>query len=263
MRLNRIISFTVALVLILSCLTSCAKTPEQLVENAEAALASRPYAVEVDIDFDVQSDVISGIFDEIERQEIALYFDGDRFKAVNDQRINYGSGEATFLSTYTVVDGVLYVALDYTMLGASDSIRSKALINGEKREELENKLSLVGGLSLSDFSSVVGKKVDGDHVIVCTEISDDGRVLLEKMLVSQLESASELVKAKDATMTVEIDGGKYDSVIVRCDYDVTMSGKTYTVGMTVELEYDYDERFDVSVPADPDGYDDVNIDNLV
>ena len=64
-------------------------------------------------------------------------------------------------------------------------------------------------------------------------------------------------------MVVEIENGKYDTVTVFAEYSIVVSGKTYSVGMTVELEYEYDEKFDVSVPADASEYLDADIDSLI
>ena len=263
MRLNKIISLALALVLILSSLTSCAKTPEELVKAADGALAGTRYSVEVELDFDAEHDVAKGIFDQLERQSTVLYYDGDSFKANNDLTIDYGDGEVRFISTYTVIDGMLYVGLNYSYGEVDHTIRSKALIDSEKRETLENQLSLVGGLSLSNFLEARLEKKSGDSFIVCSGVNEDGLVALERMLVAQLESSSDVVKALDATMTVEIDGERYDTVTVVCDYEVKLDGMTYTVTMKVELEYDYDGRFDIQLPREAEEYGTVDIDTLV
>ena len=64
-------------------------------------------------------------------------------------------------------------------------------------------------------------------------------------------------------MTAEIEDGKYESVTVDCEYAITMNNKTYVIGMTVELEFDYDESFEITAPTDVYEYKDVNFEDII
>lgn len=263
MKISKIVSLLLIAALLLSSLTACNLTAEQIVEKADKALEKRAYVLEIDIDYRTEDQEISTIFDQLERSETVMYFKNGNVIARNDLAINYGEGDTTFISTYTVVDGVLYLNLSYTADGVTRDVKSKAVIDADKQTQLEDKLSLVGGIGVFDFSNVTLSRDEDEYDIVCRGISDDKRIEIEKLLISELESTAESVRATDVKMVVEIENGKYDTVTVFAEYSIVVSGKTYSVGMTVELEYEYDEKFDVSVPADASEYLDADIDSLI
>ena len=86
---------------------------------------------------------------------------------------------------------------------------------------------------------------------------------LIKDLVNKLEGVSDSVKATSVRLTAELEGKRYDTITVECAYNVVIEGKSYYVAMTLEFEYDYDERFEISAPADKDDYSDMTFDNLI
>lgn len=263
MKIGKIVSLILAISLLLSSLTSCGRTVEELVEKADKILEEKPYVIEVDIDYRTNDQDVAGIFDQLERSETVMYFKDGNLRARNDLSIDYGEGDTKFISTYTVVDGILYFNINYTTDGVTRDVKSKAAIDADKKAELENKLSLVGGIGASDFSDVILVRDEDEYEIVCLGVSDEKQIELEKLLISQLESTAGSVKMTDVKMVIELDGRKYDTVTVYVEYNVVINGKNYSVGMTVELEYEYDARFDVTVPADASEYLDADIETLV
>lgn len=263
MKITKIVSLILAMALLLSSLTACSRTADELVEKADKVLGKRPYVIEIDIDYRTNDQKVAGIFDQLERSETVMYFKDGNLRARNDLSIDYGDGDTQFISTYTVVDGILYLNLNYTTDGVTRDVKSKAQIDSDKKAELENKLSLVGGIAAFDFSDVTLVRDEDEYEIVCRGISDEKQIEIEKLLVSQLESTVDSVKATDVKMVIELDGGKYDVVTVYAEYSIVIKGETYSVGMTVELEYEYDAKFDVTVPADASEYLDADIETLI
>ena len=267
MKRVKIIFLILASVLLVSvliiALSAGAKTPEGLIQRAEKVLTKKPYVIEMQIDYSASSIDVSGIFDQLGTNETTVFFKDGNFRAHTGMTINYGEGDNLFSSVYTAVDGTLYVNHKYTFANVKRDIKSKAEISSEQSADLVENLLIVGMPKIEDFSEVELTKVDGDRVIVCRGASEDKYVALEAALISQLEGTSERVKLTSVEMTVELDGKKYDTVTVSCLYEVVISGESYVVGMTVTLDYDYDEYVDIRVPDDAIEYDEVDIENLI
>lgn len=263
MKIRRIVSVIISLTLVLAVLTSCGTTPEKLVEKAEKNLKKTPYVVEVDVDYHTTNSTVMGIFEQLERIETTVYFNDGDAKAITDLTIDDGEAVSRFYSEYVAVDGMLYFNMIYTSADAKKEIKNKAQANAESIDALINELLIAGEVSLDFFSDIRLEKRDGEHVVVCNGVSEDKRIELERSLLAQLESTPGSVKLNKAVMTLEIEKGKYDTVVFECEYDVLISGTFYPIGMTVELEFDYGERFKIDTPTDADSYTTVDIETII
>ena len=263
MKLRKIISLLIATVLILSTLTSCARTPEEMAKRADETLEKKAYSIEIEIDYHTVDSEVAGLFDQLERSETTLYFKGDAFKAVNDLTIDDGDGDINFHSVYTVFDGTLYSNLVYTVDGVPNPIKSKAEIGSDDLATFISSQRIIGNVSAEDFKNATLEKKDGNVYLVCSDVSEELYIALEKALVAQLEASSDSVKATQIKMSAELDGKRYDTITVDSNFTVNLNGKSYFVGMKVELEFDYDDHFDVSAPLDASEYSTVSLDVLI
>ena len=264
MMIRRIMSILLVTVLILSTLTSCKKvSADELITAAEQALTETPYVLEVELDFHSVDTDVAGIFEQLERIETTLYFKDGSFKAVTDETINYGDGDFRFYREDTVVGGVMYSYLTYPMSGPSDVVRSKAAVTDSQLNTLVNKYLVIGKLTEDNFKGATIENRDGDTYVTVSEFSEEMYITLERALVNKLEGVSDSVKATSIRLTAELEGERYDTITVECAYNVVIEGKSYYVAMTLEFEYDYDERFEISAPADKDDYSDMTFDNLI
>lgn len=263
MKTERAISLILLLVLLLSLFTSCSNDPRKLAERAEVRNGEIPYVVEIDLDYSCNDSAVKGVFEELERNEITIYVDGDDAIAKSEIMIDYDDVSSRFTETYTVFGGVVYDEMSYSISGSPKKIRNKALINTDQTKALLGEVAIIGDISLDDFSDVKTERVDGEKLIVCRDVSVDRRIALERAVLSQLESSADMVKATEVVMTVEIDGGFYDTVAVECTFEIDLYGTVYTVGMRVELEFDYDEYFVIHAPADADEYNSVEIEKII
>lgn len=263
MKTKKIFSVLLAVALILSTLTSCAHTPEEMANKADSVLENKAYAVEIDIDYNSVDSAVAGIFEQLERSETTLYFKGGAFKSVSDLTIDDGDGDVNFRSVYTVVDGVLYSDLTYTLDGVPNAIKSKAMIESEEAEAFINTQRIIGFINAEDFKGATLEKRDGDVYLVCADTPEEMYITLEKAIVSQLEGVSDSVKATKVKMSAKLDGKRYDTITVDAQFNVNLNGKSYFVGMTVELEFEYDKVFDISVPDDASAYSVVELETLI
>ena len=263
MKNRRIFSLLLVLSILVLSLASCAKTADEMIEKADKALNTRPYIVEVSVDYSCDDKTVSGIFEQMERMNTTVYFKNGNFRAENEIFISYDDQNYKFDSVYTVIGDELYLKSSYNDGTFPHISKSKAVISEEKKAELVNDLTIIGGIAVSDFSDVFVTKDEGDYILRCSDASIDVLIVVENAILAQLESAVEKVKATDVEMIVELDGGKYDTVTILCDYNVTLQGETYFVSMEVELEYDYDEYFEIKTPVESDTYSVTDIDKLL
>ena len=263
MKLRKILSVIIILALSVSVLSSCAKTPEALTERAEQVISKKSHVIEVDVDYTVDNETISEMFSQLETKEIKILVDGDKLAIESSMSIDLGSGKNVFENTYVIAGGVVYMDMMYTTPSNSNSTKGKSLISDEQVALLKQKASIIGGIGIDDFVNAKAEKRDGDKVIVCTGIDDEVKAKLESIIIYELSGAADKVRAKDASLTVELDGKKYDTVTLVCEYEITMSGYTYTVTAEYEIEYDYDERVNITAPVNPSEYSDLELDNIL
>ncbi|MBQ7343588.1 MAG: hypothetical protein IJW53_02350 [Clostridia bacterium] len=263
MKLRKILSLILIPSLLASALFSCARTPESLTEKADKALSNKAHVIEVGVDYTVDNEAISAIFDQLERREVKLLVDGDKTAIEDRMSISYSGGETEFVNSYVVIGGIIYMDMKYTSAEGSNSTRGKSEVGYEDAVSFKEKASVIGGISYEDFLSSEVTKRDGDREILSTGAGEELKVRLENIIISALSGAAEKVKVKDARLTVELDGKKYETVTLVCDYDITMSGYTYTVTAEYELEYDYDEHVDITAPANPSDYPDMELETIL
>lgn len=269
MKAKKIITVILSIALVFSLLTSCNKnkaenkTLEEVVKEADEARASDAYLLKVKVDYSAENEDVAGIFEQLERVDINISFKDGSVKAVSDMSIDYGEGDTRFVTTYTAVDGVLYLDMSYSFGNAFDAIKNKASMKDDTLDLLLAKTSLVGGLKVSDFASTSMEQKNGKYVITCSDVSTEQIIALEKTLSSQLEGSSETVKATDVKMSVEVEDGKYDKLTVYCTYDVTISGDVYPVSMAVELDFDYLSYVEITAPQDVTEYSTVNAEDIL
>lgn len=263
MKAGRIISLILVLAMLLLSVTSCSPDVDKLIAKADGTLSDKPYVVDVDIDYRCSDETVAGIFEQLERTETTVYFKDGNVMAKTDLAISIGAENYSFNNVYTVIDGMVYATNSYVAGSYPVVSKAKAIITAEEKETLVNDLTVLGGISASDFTDVMVGKDDGKYVILCDKLSNEQIIAAEKALISQLESSVDSVKATRVDMRIELDGKRYDSITIDCEYEFTIQGERYLVGMTVELDFDYDESFEITAPTDPDTYTSVKIDEIL
>jgi hypothetical protein len=262
--MRKIISLVLVAAIFILSVTSCTPSPDKLLNKAESANSNLPHTVEVEIDYTCNDSTVAGIFEQLENSKTKVYYKDGNVIAENELSISVGNDNYSFKYIYTLVGEVLYVNNSYTD-GKNPAVtqKSKALISADQKQALLDELTVVGGISASDFSEISVSKSLGEATVICSGVSEEKQIAIEKALISQLESTLGSVKATSVEMKIELDGGKYDSVTIVCEYDITLNDKLYSIGMEVELDYDYDEYFRIIIPENPEEYTSVDIDTLL
>ena len=267
MKIRKILSLLLAFAIFLSfasCSRSGSVRGEEKRRIADEKLAKNKYVMEVELDFYCSDTEVKDIFDQLESSKTKIYVDGDNFRSVNDMFIEYDGNKVTFNTEYTVFDGVVYRNMAYTANGATKSSLAFAEADEETVRALIDKITVIGGVNADNYDGCDTKQDDGDVELIYFTPNNDALIALENVMISQLESSCERVKADELTsLTIEFDGKRYESATVQCSYDVTISGKVYKVSMTAEIEFDYDERFEVKPPQNVSEYIRTEIENLI
>lgn len=252
-----------ALLLLISILTlvfaACSdKTAEEMIDEADEILSDSAYSIDVDVSY-VCGDEVKDIFDQLGAAEIGVYVDGGKMRIENETVINYGEGDVVIDTQYVMVDGVVYADLKYNLDGYDRLSQAKAYVSDSQKDELFKKQSVACGITADDFTDVSKSE---DDVIICTGAKDDVLSELEYILIYQLEGASDTVAIKSATLTIELDDGKYGTVSLNCTFDVRIMGSLYSVTMNVEMEYNYG-GVSVTEPEDALSYSVISFDDLM
>ena len=265
MILKKIGALFLCAIMLLSALASCSKTPDSMIEKANKKLERKPYVMEVDLDFSSDDEVMSLIFEQLGRNETKVYVKDGRIRAVNEQYIDYGDGDDGFITSYTFIDGVLYHEITHVSGIASRTVKNKGEFSSDRMRSVLMELCIFGGLTKDMFSDVSEAKNEDERLIVCKDATSEAKFILESAIVNLLdaEGVIKTVKANDIRYVIAVEGGKYESMTVVCDYTVTIGESTAAVRMEAEIEFDYDERFSIEIPDDVFDYTDADMNEII
>ena len=86
-------------------------------------------------------------------------------------------------------------------------------------------------------------------VITCTEIKDAALNALVASLTEQLASLNAFVNIKDVTLAMQITDGRYDTILLNCNYVITVGDDVYTLNMSYASKFDYEREVLISAPV--------------
>lgn len=266
MKLKKILSLAVVLATLLSVLTSCGKSFGDRMQMCEKHFRSNQSKVDISLELCCLDEELSGACRELQRNKTTIYFDGTKFKAVNEIGMSVGEDEYYFNTVYTGVNGAFYSHTTYSHADGAQTgdKKSWASVSADELKALASRICLVGGVTADGFGSVsetkLGKK---SFSAKYTDPSDSVRSAVEKMMTRLFEGACESVSAKNATLTVNLKDGHYESAVVECEVDVVINEKTYTVGAVVRLSFSFDDTVTVTSPSDFSDYQKQTIENIL
>ncbi len=252
--MKKIVSVMLALMLVACMLafTAC-ESVESSLEKADKALKEAPYTVKMSMDFECDDQTLNTVFDALS-MEIPVTVDGDNMAMELSMDV-MGQKIGTKMS---VVDKVLYSSVD---MGIT-SVKMKATLNDEQLKEFVSENSAEMPVDYLQFEELKMEKKDGKDVITCSGITTEGLTALNNQLAETMEAMGAEAAAGDLSYVITLADGKYESMALTCSYSITMSGKTYTVSMTMNAKYEYENVAKVTAPADADTYTEVSYDQI-
>ena len=253
---KKTLSLFLACVVITSLLTSCKKKEEKITDIESMVISMA-------ISFECENPTIAGIFDQLNSNKTTIYYEDGQYKAVNNQEIFDGTDTVIFNTVYTVSGNLIFCHNTISINDVpSRNSESRAKINDEQKQTFLKKLTVMGIVSVEDFSDVTREKNDGKTVEIYKSPNIDGTIALKEMMLSLLENACDNLSLGNVTFTVETEDGKYLSATLMCDYDVTIAELTCPVRTTVSLDFDYAAEFNIDVPENFLNYPLVNVEKI-
>lgn len=259
MKIIKVFTLTLALLLSLSALVACDADALTVVTDANEALKEAPYTVAIDMDFSCENQIVSELFNSLDTSDLSIAVDGDNMAFHIDSKIY----TADMKTDYVLLDDAIYMSSTIFTEEGPSSIKIKAPVTATQRKEFFTQTNAAGEISSLDFRTVVSEKEDGTHVITCTDLKSDSIQKVKNVLGAALQQIGLTIEVENAKFVIEIKDGKYQKTAFSCTYKLTMSGATFTADMVVDAAYDYHTPVKVELPADAADYTEVNFDELL
>lgn len=242
-KFTKIFSMALVLTMLVCTLASCnqEKKVEKLIDGAEEALAETAYTVDVRVKYESDNEEMAAAIKSFSSPTMKVCVDGDKFQA----RMDLKSGSDKNYITYTFVDGVLYT--EWCEDGST--VQDKRSFSDEDKAALLDSFGAGASIGTEDFDEVAVKSAGKLSVIKCDVIKDDALNALIESLSEQLAFLNADVAIKNATLDIEIDDGRYNVVILTCEYYVTTATGYYSLTMTYSSKFTYENELEITAPS--------------
>ncbi len=253
--MKKILAILLMLALMCGMLAACSGSdPEALIAKADEALADAPYKVTMKMNFDCDNEELNTILSAM-NMELPVIVDGKNVSIVMSMDM---MGES-FSATATVVDNVMY----YDLSVAGQSIKMKASMNEEQYKKFMEEQNTSMVVNPEDFATLTVEKKDGKNHIACGEITEEGLKKINDMVADTLGAGDAEAEFNNISYDIILEDGKYDSMILNCDYAVTIEGVSYNMDFQISAEFTYDNIGKIVVPSDAASYTEVNYDDIM
>ena len=214
-----------------------------LTDKADKALENTAYSVEVRVKYDSDDEEMLDAIKSFSNPSMRIYVDGDKFRGTMDLKHN---GVKNYI-TYTFVDGVLYTEFNEN----GNTVQNKQTMGDSDKAALKESFGAGANVGTEDFENLSVQSLGKVSVIRCDTIKDDALIALVNSLKAEFAAAKLTadVALKNATLDIEIDGGKYNVVILTCEYYIITPVDSYSIKMTHSSKFTYDDDFEIVAPA--------------
>ncbi len=228
-------------------------TKEELLAAADAALAGGHYKITTGFTAECNNPRYSA--------DIRALFEGSTVEIlVQGDNIEVDMPGEMSLINIRMVGNVAYVRyLDYEVF---QSLRVKATMSADQREQLRDMLPTEPRLSVYDFTETV-VSADGT-TLTCTDLSPSvyEEVYADMDISGAIDGISNVVFA-DVTMTVTFADGKYDSLVIDYALSCNIDGEAVSVKISATMDYSYGDIGYVISPEDANNYKLTDFDSLM
>lgn len=242
---KRIIGIVLILALFVCSFASCDKKKENSADpigNANKALAENSYFVTSELKYSSDDADMLAAIESFRAPTMKIRVNGDKFEGTLDVT----HGNAINYITYTFVDGVLYTEWKEN----GKTVQNKQTMSDDDKAELKESFGAGANVTADDFNKVVTEEVDGKTVVKCSDIKDETLFALVNAFKKELAAAniSASTALKNVTLDIEIVDGKYDTVLLSCEYYIATATDSYSIGMTYSSKFTYGGNFEIVAP---------------
>ena len=235
--MKKLIALLLALTAMVASVVSCSapKSAAELLNDADAALASAPYKMTMSMDIDCDNELVA-TFIEAAAGETVAYIDGENF--------------ATEMlgMEMTVVDKVAYIK--YEMEGVS--VKYKQTLSEEDLAEAGSSLSMTESFDSEMFESVEMTTENGKTTITCTALKADKANEALSSVLGSLEDTDATIG--DLSYVIVLKDGRYESATIEMSAEIDVSGIKTAVAYSIGITFDYDAGKTITAPADANEY---------
>ena len=261
---KKILALVLAVVMAVSMLASCELlegevTAEEVLKAASEALESAPYSATSTTVIDAKDPDLAAKLEGVSNAGITYSVNGSDFTA----RMSVSVSGIEVKRTYTVVDGILYNESIIEIEDDQTVIKKKAEID---ETELSGILAEIGAgaeLTYEDFETVELSGSRKNCTVVCTKAKAASLSGADEILGSALLDADVELTLRDATLTLVIKDGKYESVTLAYSYYIENENGIYNMTAELKTTYDYSTEVAVSAPQDAEVYVSTSYENAM
>ena len=244
---KKIIGIVLVLALTLCSLASCdlvgGKKPEKLTEKADEALSAAPYSVDVRVKYSSDDELMKKAIESFANPTIKVQVNGESFKA----SLGLTKGDNQNYASFTFVNGVLYT--EFSENGKVSYAEKE--YTAEDKTALRDTLGAGAVISYDDFEEVEVKSSGKTSIISCQNIKADAIAAMETSLEEAIKTVFESaeVSVYKATLAIEIRDGKYNVIILTCEYFITTPTDSYSIDMEYSMKFNYEDAFEITAPS--------------
>lgn len=173
------------------------------------------------------------------------------------------AGNCSVDNIYTLVDEILY----HKLLIVSDAFSAESLkcagFGDQERDYVIANAGAGVNLDIDDFYTCEMFSDSGIDTYECSDISDEAKADLEKILASNFATLGASVKIKEAYYILEKRGNVRIGATLSCSFEISMNGQVYEVTMHTYTDYNYFANPGVSVPENFADYTEVSLDEII
>lgn len=245
MRQRKIIGAILVFALAVCALTSCdvimGGKPEKLVASADEFLKTNPYTVDVRVTYESDDENMASAIASFTGPSMQIKVNGDDFSVI----MYLKNGDTQNFTQFVFSGGYVYIQ-------SSDGGKVMESVAGpEEVAAVRESLGAGANVTYEDFEEVDTNGIGKVHVINCTKIKADAIASLTEPLAEMLEVAFENVEVTVHTvsLSIEIEDGKYNVIILDCEYFITTPTDSYSIEMQYSMKFGYDEAVEITPPV--------------
>ena len=229
---NKITAVALVVATLLISLISCAPEVESYKATVKTSFASNDAAM---------VDAIAAF----EKSDVTLYVKGDDVMTQTSTKVDDVQMDRTFVA----IGGMLYNTTTVLVSGKSANEKQKAPFGTAQRAEILAAIGAGVPLDKNDFNTVTESSIQSMTSYTCSNIKDDAKASLVSFFSAKLSSIGGTASLVDAEYYVETSKSKTQSYILNARFEITVNGNTYGINMTVECDYDYNAKVNISAPS--------------
>lgn len=270
MKITKLLALILAIVLSLGAMTSCdvvyTFTADKLLTMADEKLMNEPYKMNIQVAFSSDNKELNSVLSMVNDADLEVRMDGENIAVNMDMWTEIMNEEVGISMEYIIIKHMIYATASVEVRGMTQSLKQKAEMTKDELDEFISDNISDGEVTPSNFEKKDLKFSDGKFIITCTDITKETAEDLEKEMMDQLGSISEVteIEVEDVEVICTMNGLEYEKVKLSCKYLIKIGTEVFaTVNYVSEIDYDYGEEYAVKKPDGAQGYLEVDYDDLL